>query len=224
MSLQRQLGEDRRALHRHARLRIDRERLTAAALALDELRAVAVRPEERVRLRLERGDARRLVVAEHHRARTVAEENAARPVRPVENARQRLGPDYERLLLRVEVDEAARLLERVDKARAGRLQVERARVDATEHALYDAGRGRERVVVGRRGREHDEADLLGLHARRLHRRTRRLRGHRRRRLPLFRHMARMNARMRVNPLVRRLQRLSDVLVGHHFRRKITART
>ena len=220
--LERELRKLRLRLERDARDGVERKRHARSAGAHDEVLPLPVRSEYRVRGGLRGCDSRRLVVAQDNRARAVSEEDARRAVGPVEDARQALRADDERLLVGVEVDESARLLERVDEPRARRLQVEGARVDASEHVLHDAGRGWERGVVGRGGREDDEPYLLGRDLCHLERGLGGLSAHRGRGLAVFGNVPGVDARVRINPLVARVESGGNVVVRDDLRRQVAA--
>ena len=155
-------------------------------------------------------------------AGAVSEEDARRAVGPVEDARQALRADDERLLVGIEVHEPARLLKRVDEPCARGLEVERTGVDAAEHVLHDAGSGREWRVVRRGRRKDDKPDFLWRDAGHLKRGLCRLRGHRRSRLPFLRNVPCVDARVGVYPLVARVERSCYVVVRDDLRRQVAA--
>ena len=75
--------------------------------------------------------ARLLLRFQHDRAGAVAEQHAGAAIGPVENAREGLRADHQRALVHAGAQQAVGGRERVDEARAHRLQVEgRAVVDA----------------------------------------------------------------------------------------------
>ena len=139
-----------------------------------------------------------------------------------EDARETLGPDHKGLLVGIEVDERPRLLQSVYEPGAGGLEVEGTGVFAAKEALHDAGRRRERHVVGRGGRKDYETYLIGAHARHLKGCLGRLRRHGRSRLALLGDVPRVDASVRVYPLVGSVKRCRDVVVGNNLRRQITA--
>ena len=218
MALKRQLREHRLGFKRDPGLGVKRQRLASAASTLDEVLPFAVSAKNRVCNRLCGRDARRFVVAEHNRTRAVAEKDARRAVRPVEDARQALRTNDESLLVGIEVNEPARLLERVDEAGASRLEIERASIHASEHVLHDTCRRRKCRVVRRRGREDDKPDFLRRNIRHLERFLCGLGRHRRSCLAFLGDMSRMDAGVRIDPLVRRVERGSDIVVRDDFRR------
>ena len=201
VALERKLGKERLRLLGHLGHGRNRKRVLAAAGTHDKVGAVAVGAEDRMGLRFKRSDARRFVIAENDRTRAVAEKNAARAVGPVKNARKRFRSDYESLLVGIEIDESAGLLKSVDKARASGLKIERARVRTAENTLYDARRGRERIIIGGRGRKNDKTDFLGLYAGRVHSGLSGFSGHSRGGFALPGNMTGMNTRMGINPFV-----------------------
>ena len=69
--------------------------------------------------------------------------------------------DHQRALERAGAQQAVGGRERVDEARADRLQIERRAMVDAEPGLH-GHRGRGKGLVGRRGRQHDQIDRLGV--------------------------------------------------------------
>src|SRR5690606_16511328 len=139
--------EDLRALHLEEvvasldRL-VRRGRATASPWDMDEIGADAVASEVVVE------DARLLALGarEHDRARAITEEDAGLAVLPIDESRERLGPDDEHVAEDARADETRADGERVDEAGAGRVEIERSRLRCAEPALHvDRGRRAHRV-------------------------------------------------------------------------------
>ena len=88
-------------------------------------------------------------IANNDRARAVAEQNAAAAVAPIDDARKRLGADYECFLVWIDLHPAAGLLKRVNESGASGLQVVCTRFRAAERRLDETRRGGKRGVVRR---------------------------------------------------------------------------
>ena len=95
---------------------------------------------------------------EHDRAGAVAEQDAGRPVLPVEDAAERLRADHQRMIGHAALEHIVGDAERVEEAGADRGDVEGDAVVDAERGL-DQGRAGRKGLVGRRGGEHDQADL-----------------------------------------------------------------
>ena len=100
---------------------------------------------------------------EHDRAGAVAEQHAGAAVGPVEDAREGLRADHQRALVRAGLEQAVGGGKPEHEARAHRLQIEGRAVGDAEPGLH-RDRARRKGVVGRRGREHDQIDRLGVRA------------------------------------------------------------
>ena len=115
------VAEDLLALHAQM---ADRARGGRAAI---DVELVAV-PAVGAQMRGEHAAVAELAVAaprfQHHRAGAVAEQHAGGAVGPVENAREGLGADDQRALVRARAQELVGRRQRVDEAGADRLQVE----------------------------------------------------------------------------------------------------
>ena len=107
--------------------------------------------------------ARLLLRLQHDGAGAVAEQHAGGAVVPVENAREGFGADHQRALERAGAQEIVGGRQRKDEARAHRLQVEGRAMGDAEGGLH-GHRGGRKSVVGRRGRQHDQVDRLGVDA------------------------------------------------------------
>ena len=109
-------------------------------------------------------DARRLAGRQHHGAGAVAEQHAGGAISEVEDAREHLGADHQRVAGGAGADHRVGHRQAVDEARTHRLHVERrAAVGDAQLALHDAGRAGEDHV--RRGRgDDDQPDVLTLQA------------------------------------------------------------
>ncbi len=219
-----ELRQNRLQLSGHASRRVNRERIFAPPRTRNKVGTFAVRAQNRVRLRLHARRSGRVIIAKHHRARAITKKDATRAVSPIQNAREAFRPNHNRLLIGIEVHEAPRLLKRIYEARARRLQIKCTRVFTAEETLHHTRRRWERIIIRCRSRDYNKPDFLRLHARRRHRRLRGFHRHRRSGLALIRHMARMDSRMGVNPLVARIQGLRDIVICDNTRRQITACT
>jgi len=109
----------------------------------------------------------------------VAEEDARRPIRVVEEAREELRADHKDVLREAARDPRLGVRERVDEARAGGHDVHRRGFRVADGLLHE-GRGRWHPVVGGERREQDEVDVIGLEAGRPDRPEACDRGHRER--------------------------------------------
>ena len=100
-----------------------------------------------------------LLDLEDQRAGAVAEEDAGAAIGPVEDTREGLGADHQHAFgepaLEVEIGGG----DRVDEAGADGLHVEGEAVPHAEPALYVDGGGGKRIVR-RRGRDHDQVDVV----------------------------------------------------------------
>ena len=110
-----------------------------------------------VGMQLAREDAGRVARLEHDRAGAVAEQHARGAILEVEDAREHLGADDERLARGARADHRVGHREGIHEARAHGLHVERGAAVHAELLLHQAGRGREHHVGRRRG-HHDEVD------------------------------------------------------------------
>ena len=95
---------------------------------------------------------------EDERRRTVAEQHAGGPVLPVEQAREGLGADHQRALVRAGAEELVGRRDAEDEARAHCLQVEGCAADHAEAGLH-LRRHRREGVVRRGGRDDEEVDV-----------------------------------------------------------------
>ena len=145
---------------------------------------------------------------EHDRAGAVAEQHAGAAVVPVENAREGLGADHQRALGGARAQEIVGGRERKHEAGADRLQVEGDAVVDAEAVLH-RDRGRRKGVVGRRGRQHDQVDRLGVDAGMSQRRTRGLDCEVRGELALGGDVALADAGALHDPLVRSVNRAAS---------------
>ncbi len=96
---------------------------------------------------------------EHNRARPVAEQHTGGAVVPVEDAREGLGADDQRPLVLSGFEETIGGGQRIDKARAHRLHVEGRALGRAQRSL-DRHSGCRKGLVGRRGGQDDEIDVL----------------------------------------------------------------
>ena len=110
------------------------------------------------------GRPRPLLRAQHHRPRPVAEQHAGRPVLPVEDPGKGLRTDHQGGSRLAEANEIVGDVERIDEARANRLDVE-CRAPLHAERVLHAGRGGGEGLVGRRGGDNDEVEIGRLHAR-----------------------------------------------------------
>jgi hypothetical protein len=99
-----------------------------------------------------------------HGPGAVAEQHAGRAVVEVQDAREHLGSDHQRLARAAGLDHRVRDGERVHEAAANGLHVESGAAGDAQLVLQDAGRGGE-DHVRRGGGDDDQIDILGLDAR-----------------------------------------------------------
>ena len=93
----------------------------------------------------------------HHGAGAVAEQHAGGAVAPVQNAREGLSADHQGTLGGARFQHPIDHRQRVDKARADRLEVECGTVSNAEPRLHGDGRRRE-GLIRRRGGDDDQVD------------------------------------------------------------------
>ena len=158
---------------------------------------------------------------EHDRPRPVAEQHAGRAVGPVEQAREGLGADHQRALVRAGDEELVGRRDGEDEAGADRLQIEGDAVSDPERRLH-LGRHRRKRVVGRRGGDDDEVDVGGLQPGVGERRLGGARRQRRRRLAVAGDVALADAGALHDPLVGGVDDLRHFGVGDHPRRQAGA--
>ena len=169
--------------------------------------------------RSERAVARRRL--QHDRAGAVAEQHAGRAVAPVEQARERLGADHQRALVRTGDEELVGRRDREDEAGAHRLQIEGDAVRHAEIGLH-LGRHRRKGVVRRRGRDDDEIDVGGAEPGIGQRRLGGLAGERRGGLALGGDVALANAGALGDPLVGGVDHRRHFGVADHALRQARA--
>ncbi len=154
-----------------------------------------------------------LLSREHDRAGAVAEQDAGRPVLPVEDSAERLRADHQSVIGHAALQHIVGDRQRVEEAGADRLDVEGDAIVDAECGL-DQGRARREGLVGGRRGEHDQADLLGLDPGRGERLPRCLGRQRRRRLAVGGDVARFDAGPLDDPFVGRLDPLGELGIGH----------
>ena len=165
--------------------------------------------------------ARLVLGLEHDGAGAVAEQHAGAAVAPVENARERLRADHQRPLVRAGAQEIVGGRQRKDEAGADRLQVEGdAMIDAQR--VLDRDRGRRKGVVRRRGRQHDQIDLLRVDAGMVERGARGVDRQMRGELALCGDVALPDAGALHDPLVRGIDPGSQFGIGQDLPRQIGA--
>ena len=153
-------------------------------------------------------------VLEDGRARAVPEQHASGAVLPVDDRRKFLRADDQHALAGAGHDELLAYFQRVDEARARRLEVEGRRPLRPDLVLHQAGRGWERHVR-RDGGDDDEIDLIRCDARLGHRALGCLGRQIGAKLVVRRDAPGLDARAAGDPLVRRIDELFQVGVGDH---------
>ena len=106
-----------------------------------------------------------LLDSEQDRSGAVAEQDAGRPVFPVEDPAERLRSDHQSMIGHAALDHIVGDRQRVEEAGADGRNVEGDAVVDPERGLDESRAGRE-GLVGSRGGENDQSDLLRLDARR----------------------------------------------------------
>ena len=185
-------------------------------------RAVQQLGEGAVGLQAGREDAAPVGAGPHdRRSGPVAEQHGRRAVLPVGDRRELLRRHDQHVLRLLRGHEALRDAERVEKPRAGRLDVERRRPFRAQDRLEIAGLGGEQPVRGAGGDDQSvevERCQTGLAQRLLGRRL----PHAGVRLLGARHAPLANARALADPLVRGLEELRELVVRHHAGRRVAA--
>ncbi len=163
------------------------------------------------------GGALALGGLEHDGAGAVAEEDASRAVVPIENARESLRTDHQGPSMRPRGEEFIGRRQREDESRTDRLQIEG---DTTRHAesgldlRRDGGKG----VIGGRGRNNDEVDVIGGKTGVGERRLRGAKAKRRGSFVLSRDVALPDAGALHDPGVGRVERFFEIGVAQNARR------
>ncbi len=165
--------------------------------------------------------ARLLAGREHHRARAVAEQHAGAAVVPVEDAREHFGADHQSFFVLAGFDERVCGCHGIDEAAAYRLHIECRAVLRAELRLQQAG-GAGKDVVGGGGRDNDQVDLGGRHARRLEGTAARLEREVARGLGFLRDVALDDTGAAANPGVARIEPRGELVVHHDARRQVAA--
>ena len=216
--LQRRLNAERHGANRktehfltiHVQEMVVRVRTTGEVVSLHAVRAE--RRAEDIALRL---ILRRL---KHHSADRVAEEHAGGSVLPVDIAGHEVAADYQCLLCQSGLHEAFRRPERVEKARARRVDIESDRIHRADFRLNPAGCARRHIAV-RAGADDDEADFLGGDAGHFKGPLRSLLAEALDALRLIGDMPLPYAGAGINPLVTRLNDLCEIIIRHYFFRQ-----
>ena len=158
---------------------------------------------------------------QHHGAGAVAEQHAGGAVVPVEDAGEGLRPDHQRALVAAGPQQGVDDRQRIDEARADRLQIEGGAVGDAEPGLHRHGGGG-KGLVRRRGRQHDQVDRtrldMGIGERRAGGIEREVGGE----LAGGRDMAFADAGALHNPFVGGLHRTRQLVVAENSRGKIAA--
>ena len=155
-----------------------------------------------------------------HRARTVAEKHAGGAVRPIDQLAHRLCGNDENGVCLTRSDKGIGDLHAIEHAHTGGVQIERGRVRADR--LGDRARERGGICIPAHGGAQDEVDLFPVGARIF---EGALCGEDGQIVqPLVReNVAAMYSRPRIDPLVRRVQKCSEIVVGNNFFGKGAAR-
>ncbi len=151
-------------------------------------------------------------------AGSVAEQNARRAVRPVSNCAHFLGADDKDLARGAGANVLPSDVQSVEKATARRKNVEGRGVGKSELLLHQARRGRKRRIARDR-RDHQEVDFARFGPGRGQRPPTGLRRHVGSPDVISGYAPTANSSPGVNPLVRRIDHLREVVVGKRFLRK-----
>ena len=162
---------------------------------------------------------RRVRGLEHRGAGAVAEEHAGGAVLPVEEARQPLRADHERVLDRARDDHPPRDGDRGDEARTRGLHVESAGSGRAELRLHEA-RGRRKEVVRRACADDHQLHVLRAEMRLLERGAPRTCRHERRRFLIRRDSSLLDACAAGDPFVRGVDDPLELGVRHDTRRRV----
>ena len=103
--------------------------------------------------------ARLIARFDNHRPGSVAEEDAGRAIRVVDEASKGIGADDEHALVESVLDELVAGRQRVDKSRTSRAEIEGAGITA-EFGLHEAGLRDEKFIRGA-GANNDQVDVRG---------------------------------------------------------------
>ena len=157
-----------------------------------------------------------VALAEHRRARAVAENTARAAVCPVDDTAHALCADDKHAVIRAAGKEARRRFQRKEEAAAGRRKIKRRAVRA------DASRAR-RKRVARDGRRNDEVELIGRDARIFQRALGRFHRHVHIRFRLA-DVAGAHADALCDPFIVGVYKRREVVVRHNVLRRVAACT
>ncbi len=210
------------------------EAIDLATIHVDDVLVVAVvgelGPDDGHRVVVERGQGQQVTAGavgaqrrghdpaghagafQHHRPRAVAEEDARAAVAPVKHPRHRLRADDDGIAHRAGGDGLRGHLQGVDEAGAGGAQVKRAGPPRAEVVLHQAGRGREHVARRRSG-DDDEIDLRWMQIGHGQGARGGLEGQGGRRLVRGGNVAGADAGALVDPFVRRVYQVGQLVVA-----------
>ena len=157
---------------------------------------------------------------EQHRAGAVAEQHAGGAVGVVDDRRHLVGADHHDLARGAVGDELRGDGQRIEKARAGRLHVERADILDADHVADQVG-GRRKLHVRRGGGADQQIDLARLGAGLLQQAAHGLRGHMRGAEPLaFEDVALLDAGALGDPGVAGVHHARQFRIGEQVRRQV----
>ncbi len=166
-------------------------------------------------------DARLIRRLQNYGARAIAEQHGGTAVFPVGDLGQRFAAYYECSRRPTRLQLASREIQRIDEPRTRRLDVHGRTALNAKLSLDDAGSAREHLI-GRYGADDDQVDVGGLDAGHVDGLPRGSQRHVRAFLILSRNMPSANARALLDPFVRSVHGLLEILVGDHFFRQIAA--
>ena len=162
-----------------------------------------------------------VALAEHRRARAVAEDAARAAVCPVDDTAHALCADDKHAVIRAAGKEARRRFQRKEEAAAGRRKVKRRAVRA-DAVLHHASRAR-RKRVACDGRRNDEVELIGSDTRIFQRALGRFHRHIHIRFRLA-DVAGAHADALCDPFIVGVYKRREVVVRHNMLRRVAACT
>ena len=157
----------------------------------------------------------------HHRTGAVAEQHTGGAVFPIEDARERLGPDHQCALIGTGAQQRVGDRDGIDEARTHRLKIESSSAGDAKPCLHRHSRRRE-GVVGRRSRQHDQINRLRVDMGRCERCLGGMNGEIRRHLAVRRDVALVDAGALHDPFVGGLDARREFRIGENTFRQIAA--